>query len=115
MQAVSLGFDNDLIYGFFEGSDSYVPVSELIYVHEHPLVNPNFLSQLEVFINQASVIAETGANATSGEDAAALVSAVEALAVTLPDVTNETAPSIMKGLREVYQVCKRITGLQLPQ
>ena len=39
---MDLSFSNELIKNYFEGSDDYVPVTELIYVHEHPLIKGSF-------------------------------------------------------------------------
>jgi hypothetical protein len=101
-------FENTLIKQYFNGDDSYLPTGELMYLHKHPLVTPNFLTQIsELILDAGKVIKEknmTGYIIVKFEDLA-----IE-IGTKLPEITTETAPDILKALRELYILCNRLIG-----
>jgi hypothetical protein len=103
-----MDFSNDLIRKYFEGDDSYVPTSELIYLHTRPLIQPNFLAQLE------ELILQTGKLLLKHNIKGYPLPQLEKLAIDigqrLPIITNESAPEILHAMREVYKICKEIQG-----
>lgn len=103
-------FNNLQIKAYFEGSDSYVPTGELLYIHQHPLIRPNFLAEIEGMLN------ETGVVLLNKKSTGAVVNKFTALAIDLskqlPTLTASNAASVLGTLREIYQLCKKITGKQ---
>lgn len=105
---MDLTFNNSIIKAYFDGDDSYVPSSELIWLHTHPLVTPNFLTQLEELILEAGriIIAKN----MNGYPIAKLEELAIKIGTELPDITLETAPKILDAMRELYKLCNVITG-----
>ena len=101
-------FTNSQIKAFFEGSDTYVPVSELLYVHSHPLINPNFLAEIESLLNiTADRMVQkkmTGAPVTK------FTTLAQNLGRELPELTEHNAPAVLGTLREIYKLCNAILG-----
>lgn len=99
---------NPQIKRYFEGSDEYVPVSELLYVHTHPLIRPNFLADIESLINQTThVMVE---KKMEGAPAEKFVKLAQDLGKQLPELTRENGPKVLSTLRKIYKLCKAITG-----
>jgi hypothetical protein len=103
MPVTDMSFKNQMIAGYFNGSDEYIPSSELIYVHSHPLVKPNFLDELEsLILNTSQLIQKKKIRGTIIENIAALTAKFGA---ELPSITQENAPRILNNLREIYKLC----------
>lgn len=101
-------FNNLQIRQYFKGSDSYAPTSELLYVHSHPLVRPNFLAELETMINEASQVM-VQRNMT-GAPVQKFTALAQALGRELPELTDKNAAAVLGTLREIYKLCSTITG-----
>lgn len=103
MALADFSFDNPQISGYFKGSDEYIPTSELIYIHSHPLVKPNFLDDLEYLIlRTAQLIEQKNIRGAVIEKFATLAMKFGA---ELPTINEENAPTILSHLREIYQLC----------
>ena len=115
---VSVGFDNPAIRNYFEGTGDYVPESETTYALDHPLVTPNFIGEIEVFLNLTLDIAmETQAGQVDGSSAlsARLDLAIQNFSAAMAaDGGSPKTSSVLPFLKELYAVCKEITGLSLP-
>lgn len=93
-------------------SDTY-PIREFLYLHEHPQVRPNFVTDIEVLIH------ETGQHMVnrniSGAPANKLVSLAETFASLLNDFvqdrSEERAESVLGSLRDLYRLCNRIKAI----
>lgn len=107
MPALDLTFDNKLILSYFEGSDSYVPTSELIYVHTH-LIKDSFISQIERLIKITDQVISDPSISVKPKLVHRIVNASEDLGSLLPNVNEDTAPKVLELLREIYQACGRI-------
>ena len=105
---MDLSFSNELIKNYFEGSDDYIPVTELIYVHEHPLIKGSFLVELEHTINRTTE--ELLRTNTKGVVLDKFIDATIKLGAELNDISKENAPNILMHLRTVYQLCNLILG-----
>lgn len=99
-------FKNELIKKYFEGDDSYVPSSELMYLHIHPLVTPNFLTELEQLnLDAGKVLVRNGSPKH-------IVIQYENLAIKMGkelkdgNITSESAPKILHTMRELYKLSK---------
>jgi hypothetical protein len=103
MSLVDLSFNNTQIKAYFNGSDSYTPVSELMYIHSHPLVKPNFLDQLEAMILATSELIK--AKNIRGSIIDRLTEHAMKFGAELPNINSDNAPKILGHLREVYKIC----------
>lgn len=115
---VSVGFDNPAIRNYFEGTGDYVPEAETAYALDHPLVTPNFIGEIEVFLNLTldSIIGTPleNVNASSAlSDRLNLVVQKFSTAMETDGGSPKTS-SVLPFLKELYAVCKEITGLSLP-
>lgn len=106
MSLADFSFDNISIKAYFEGSDTYIPVSELMYIHSHPLVRPNFLDQLEKLILRTNELIQ--AKNIRGAVIERLADHAMKFGAELPTISQENAPTILSHLREIYRIC---TGL----
>jgi hypothetical protein len=100
-------FNNPEIKKYFEGDDSCAPVRELIYLHTHPLVQPNFLIEINnlVLVSTDKLVAR---NATKASKA---VQGLEDLCIKLGQSLPEdevTAENALIYLRDLYNLCNEI-------
>lgn len=103
---MDLTFKNTLIKSYFEGDDSYVPSNELIYLHEHPLIQHSFLVEIEKLINQTAVYL-TKRN-MQGAVIERFIASTKALGAELPTINQQNAPKILNELRNVYKLCNSL-------
>jgi hypothetical protein len=103
--------NNELIRNYFNGGGEYTPIAELLYVHTHPLVRPNFVSEIEVIINKAHAVLEHK-NAIDNKTGKRLVDWSKELGTLLPCLDESTAPRVLELLRNIYGVCSPIAKLQ---
>ena len=106
-------FKNELIRKYFNGDDSYIPTSELIYIHNHPLVRPNFVTEID------EEVAKLGALIVKHNLRGASVDILIDLGIQigngLPDVTTETAPQILQALRQLHRHCCSLIEMLEPK
>lgn len=100
---IDFTFNNNLIAAYFNGDDSYIPSSELIYLHEHPLISQSFLVDLEILINRTTEVLIQKNMVGSIVDR--FVNATIKLGAELPTINQQNAPSILNELREIYKLC----------
>jgi hypothetical protein len=98
-------FKNTLIKKFFEGDDSYIPTSELIYLHTHPLVRPNFLTELSEMLTQAGKLIQKH-KLTHYSDR--LMHIALRMGQELPTITEEQAKIILSATRDAYQLSNEL-------
>jgi hypothetical protein len=98
---------NSDIKKYFEGDDSYAPIRELIYLHTHPLIRPNFLIE----INNLAVEAGNKLIARNVPNTSSTIATLEKLCIklgqNLPEST-EAAEIALPYLRELYILCNKI-------
>lgn len=102
--SLDFSFNNQLIQAYFNGSDEYVPVRELIYLHEHPLIKGSFLNQIERMINETAELMQR--KNMQGTVLEKFVEYTIKLGAELPTVNEQTAPEILQQLRNIYKLCK---------
>jgi hypothetical protein len=106
MAITDFSLKNESIKAFFEGSDKYVPVSELLYLHTHPLIQPNFLTEIEAVIN------DTSDYMVMKNMRGAIVDRFVGLSVqlgkNLPVESEEQSREVLGILRQIYKLCKSI-------
>lgn len=104
---------NPSIKAWLDRDHDVFPVREFLYLHEHPQIRPNFITDIEV------LIFETGQHMISkniaGAPANKLLSLAETFAVKLNDFvqdrSEEGAESVLESLRDLYRICMRIKSL----
>lgn len=95
--------NNEGIRSFFEGtSEAYIPISEMIYLHTHPLVTPNFITEVMKEVDSLSGYIPTETQFTE------LSNFAISIGTKLPVVDTSNAESILKDLRGVYLLAKSI-------
>lgn len=98
-------FKNTLIKAYFDGDNSYTPTSELIYLHDHPLVRPHFMDELSEMIKQAG---ELMVKHKLGHYADKLSVIAIRMGKELPTVTDDNASTILETMREAYSLSKEL-------
>lgn len=103
---MDFSFNNPLIKNYFEGSDEYIPVAELMYVHSHPLIHPNFLHDIERLLNQTlEVIVRKN---IKGGLHSKFLHLTQSLGKLLPLTAESNAAEALTVLREIYVFCNKI-------
>lgn len=100
---IDFTFKNELIKKYFQGDDSYIPVSELIYLHEHPLIKESFLIELEKKINRTAEL--MAAKNMQGKIVNKFIESTMNLGALLPKVDQESAPKILEEMRKINSLC----------
>lgn len=111
--AYDFSASNPSIKAWLDRDSDEQPVREFLYLHEHPQVRPNFVTDIEILIY------ETGQHMLSknisGAPANKLVSLAEAFANKLNDFvqdrSEEGAERVLESLRDLYRICNRIKSL----
>jgi hypothetical protein len=103
---IDFTFKNELIKKYFEGDDSYVPTSELIYLHEHPLIKQSFLTEIEKKINETSefMIKRNMQGAVLNK----FIDSTIILGTEMSSITQQSAPKILNELRKIYKLCNSL-------
>jgi len=101
---MDFSLNNTLILNYFEGSDEYLPSSELIYLHEHPLVKGSFLVEIERMINDTTELMVK--KNMQGTIVQKFTDSAIKLGAELPTINQQNAPVILGELRKVYTLCK---------
>jgi hypothetical protein len=103
MALSDFSFNNSEIKAYFEGSNAYVPSAELIYLHSHPLIKPNFLDQMEALILKTTQLIQE--KRIKGSVIEKLSTSASKFGAELPNITMENAPTILGHLRDIYKLC----------
>jgi hypothetical protein len=100
--------NNEGIKAYFQdNSNEYIPVSELIYVHTHPLVGKSFLTEIDAEVSKILAIAHNVPNAYIAK----LQDIVIRIGKALPTVDSSNAEGILRDLRELYMLATRINSM----
>jgi hemerythrin len=103
---INLTLNNAQIKAYFNGSNSYIPTIEFMYLHTHPLVRPSFIDEIEAVITQAAAKVKT--KKIVGSIVTRMTEITKDLGVELSSVTEANAPQILNLLREAYKTCRFI-------
>lgn len=100
-------FTNPIIKEYFESETrNNPPVGELVYLHTHPLITPNFLTELETLACQAGALIHKYNLIDRAKE-------IEQIAIKigqhLPELTYENGPQVLECLKQVYKISKNIT------
>lgn len=106
MQTSFLLNENENLNNFFNKDSDFVPVAEFMYIHSHPLIRPNFLTEITDKSTEAmEIILDRGIKGKTIED---LERVGVILGENILDVTEEKAKTIMLVLRDLYKLSNTI-------
>lgn len=104
---------NPSIKSWFNEETGAAPIREFLYLHEHPLIRPNFISEVEVLIYETGL--HMKAKHISGSPAKRLVGFAETFTIDLNDFvqdrSEELSEKVLVSLRNLYTLCTRIKAL----
>lgn len=100
-------FSNEKIRDFFYG-EGEPPISEMIYLHNHPLVRPNFMTQIHEKTDKAGEIIM--AKNLKGPILDRLADLAIKIGSPLPEVDNVSAAIILNHLKSLLKLCDDITA-----
>jgi hypothetical protein len=103
---MDFSFKNSLIQNYFNGSNEYIPAAELVYLHEHPLINDSFLVELESLILKTSELLIN--RKVSGTVVNVFIELTKELGEQLPVLNATNSPRVIETLRKVYQLCNSL-------
>jgi hypothetical protein len=102
-------FKNTLVQAYFNGDDSYVPLGELKYLHSHPLVSPNFVTELEDIILRAGGLAKKyKISYVTDEVMKEGVIIGQCLKGEGLEITDQSGITMLESLRRLYKLCKDV-------
>jgi hypothetical protein len=101
-------FSNPSIRKYFDGDDSSAPTRELVYLHSHPLIQPNFVTE----INNLVAEAVNKLNAQKVSKTSKWVTELEDLCIklgrTMPEVKISQPEETLVHLRSLHNLCNKI-------
>ena len=105
---IDFSFNNPDIRKYFEGDDSCAPTRELIYLHNHPLVRPNFVAEIDQMVIEATTILLAKKVSKESKIVKELESLCIELGKTIPNVQIENPEATLTHLRSLYHLCKKV-------
>lgn len=100
---------NKKISDYFEGVSETAPVGEFLYLHSHPALRPNFLTQIESLV--AAVWSEPGRlKVTSDVYLHKLQSMCLVLGTLIDKINPDNVHTFLSTLRELYLFTKQMQG-----
>lgn len=96
----------DLTKFFIKGDDSYVPFRELMYLEEHPLIRPNFITEVSSLMTNVYLLVYL--HNLKGEVVTKLEEYGLTLAKNIFDLTEEKAKKATFALRDLFILCNQI-------
>jgi hypothetical protein len=90
---------------FFDTGEN-PPISELLYLNTHPLILPNFLTEVNDLLEKAGV--RIVDQKISGRPIADLIIIGEELKEDIRNLTPETGVRVLTNYRKMYILCKQI-------
>lgn len=106
--------ENPRIKAFFDGDSSSPPISEIKYLHEHPLIHgPHFLNQILDKLNHLQRINEqVNIPGSIADECKALtiqaLLSVQNLEGKTPNVTLEDWIKILEAIRDINNLCEKV-------
>lgn len=102
-------FNNPLIRSYFDGDDSYVPVGELIYLHSHPMVRPNFITEIdEIVLRAGQIMVDLKLTHYSDKLIEEGILIGKALKGDNFEIDYASGQVMLEAMRRVFNMCKDI-------
>lgn len=105
---IDFSLTNPNIKKYFEGDNTYIPTGELLYLHTHPLITPNFISEInDIVVRAGNKLIYKNIPANSR-----LVLDLQDLCIQLGKRTSEeSAKEMLSVLRNIFILCNKINKL----
>jgi len=102
--------ENPQIKAWMNRQSDEVPVREFIYLHDHPLIRPNFISDIEVliFVTGQHMLARSISGVAGKRLLAFSETFANLLEAFIRDRTEDGAKAVLESLREIYLLCEKI-------
>lgn len=97
---------NNNILDFFTGKSDTAPVNEFKYLHSHPMIRPNFLTEIEDLLKQACEKLQ-GANLNQDAFIPLLSEHGRILGTNIEDFEGK-AETILNSMKVLYQFSKQV-------
>lgn len=106
-------FANPEIRSWFDRNSTAAPVRQFVYLHEHPLVRPNFIAELDVMIY------ETGAHIQAKNITGSPIKRLQKLAKEFADALTKfvvekeegSAEKVLLSMRELHTFCRQVKSM----
>ena len=103
---------NPAIRDYFTGRSEAPPVSEAIYLHTHPLVRPNFLTEIMDYIDeQGCKMASRGMETRAPVNE--LIQIVCEMGELMESLNHSSAPRMLALMKSACDILARVTGRPL--
>ena len=98
-------FNNSVVKEYFYGTGP-APVSELLYLHTHPLIRPNFLTIIDDRVKEAGkvIVDKKIGGAVVGD----FMTLAVALGKHLPSVTEDNAIEVLDILKRILTLSDKV-------
>lgn len=103
---MDFSFSNTKILTFFDGSDENPPVDEIIYLHVHPLIRPNFLVELDELVLQAGQRLQS--MKITGFAVQEMTRIAGEIGRELPGINEDNALKVLKEMRNLRRLCLQL-------
>jgi hypothetical protein len=101
-------FNNASIRKYFEGDDTMAPTRELVYLHSHPLIQPNFVTEIENLIAESIKRLTIQKVSKNSKWVIELENLCIKLGQTIPEVQIANPDETLTHLRDLYMLCNNI-------
>lgn len=109
MELSNLSLSSPAIAAFFKTGNK-PPVRELLFVHQHPLLKPNFVTDLERLVLQAAETISVAdvTDPVTRQRSDTLISCIATIANALPSLDQDRAVEALRAMRAAHDVCQSI-------
>lgn len=101
-------FNNPAIKKYFEGDGTYVPTRELMYLHTHPLIKPNFIMEIDNLVIQAGNKLIAKNTPGNSKTVTGLQDLCIKLGTSMTDLDIKSAEEMLIHLRTLFVLCNKI-------
>lgn len=106
-------FANPEIRSWFDRNSTATPIRQFVYLHEHPLVRPNFIAELD------GMIYETGAHIMAKNIKGSPIKRLQKLAKEFADALTKfvvdkedgSTEKVLFAMRDLYTFCKQVKSM----
>ena len=101
MSDFNFSMTNPKIKAFFNGDDTDPPITELLYLHEHPLIRESFLREIIIRVKEGTDLAVRKNIQLSESKMSKLVKTTSTLGAELSSISKNNALEVLKSLRAI--------------
>lgn len=94
---------NPSIHAYFYEEGKPAPTAELMYLHEHPLIEDNFINQIDKKVNQTLEICLK--HSLNGNVPDKFLELAVSLGIEVAEISSENAGKILNILKDLNSFC----------